>query len=776
MKKGKKNMRLSTKLLIVILLLSLLPLSISTYLNYKEAKKALEERAFEQLISIRDIKKMQIETYFSDLITDMKILKDNYLVKRGIENYEKAFKMGINSDEYKRVEAEFGEKLRKYKEINGYYDLFLITKSGDVVYTAAREQDFGTNLINGKYKDTPLAEAFNKGLYDITLIDFKYYEVNNEAAAFVSGPIKDENTGEVKGVVVFQIPIDEIDNIMHERSGLGETGETYIVGQDLFVRTDSRFSQQSTILKLKVETVAAKEAIEGKTNNKIIKDYRGIKVFSAYAPLNIKGVNWAILAEIDEKEVLANTKKLLNKTLIIFGISVIVVIFAALIFSRFIVNPIKHLMDLMSKAEKGDLTVKAKVSTGDEIEELANSFNNMIEGQRRVIEEVLDVSNQVGNSSEETSSASEEMASSAQNQSEAIGDLTDAMNEMSRAIGESASNVNEMANNINKINDLMQELGKTADDVAKSTEETVTTIVDVTNSLQQMNDSIELVASNSSDASREAQNTVKVANDGKKAVDNTIAEMDNVNRVMEDLREVVKGLGKAALQIGDIVEVIDDIAEQTNLLALNASIEAARAGEHGKGFAVVAAAIGDLAEKSGEATKDIAALIKKIQEEVENAVNTTDEGVKQVANGVNLVKNTGMALDKIFKAIENTNQLINEIAAKAEEQAKASKSIMEAVQKVNELSMRVSTSVEEQVASIEGVVEAVEKLNDLSQGVAGVAEEQSASSEEILATVENINVMTKEVASGSEEVAAAAENLAEQAKKLLEVVYRFKIS
>ncbi len=439
------------------------------------------------------------------------------------------------------------------------------------------------------------------------------------------------------------------------------------------------------------------------------------------------------------KEESANSITSINTsvTIIIIGllVSLLISVFIALYISKKIVSPVKEMQAIMEKAEQGDLTVIAKITTKDEIGQLAESFNKMLRAQRESILSTVQTASTV--------------QSSNQQQSRSMHELTITMDEMARSVTEVANNISDIATHMDNVSNSVGDLSKTIEDVAESATETSQTASDVTQSIVRIVESIEAIAEHSNTAKEEGNRTVEVTHQGKIVVDETIHEMNKIDTAMKSLLEAIQGLGKSSSQIGDIIKVIENIAEQTNLLALNASIEAARAGEHGKGFAVVASAISTLAEKSQDATKDITNLIKNIQENVIVAVDTTKDGVKQVENGVKMVNSTGQALDNIYTAVQSTVDLITEIASSTESQTQMSASISNGANKVNELSNQVSTAVEEQLATIEEIVKAVSNVSGLAQSVAGTSQQQSASSEEVFSTTQNAAELSKEMENGA---------------------------
>jgi methyl-accepting chemotaxis protein len=267
-----------------------------------ETVKVLRQKAFDQLRSVRTIKKGQIQAYFADRVADVQALSASPWVVEALEVFANV-PGRIQGWSWNRADQKYGGWFTRYMEEHGYIDLFLVSAGGDVVYTVEEASDLGENLKAGRLKDSPAGKAFQRGLEAPAIQDFEAYEPSGDVpAAFVSAPI--ETNGTVKGVVMVQLPIDHINAIMQERTGLGETGETYLVGADKLFRSDSRFVEESTILDPThlVDTAAMGKALKGKTGAEIIKDYQGTPVLSAYAPLDVPGLAWTILAEISVEE------------------------------------------------------------------------------------------------------------------------------------------------------------------------------------------------------------------------------------------------------------------------------------------------------------------------------------------------------------------------------------------------------------------------------------------------------------------------------------------
>lgn len=210
---------------------------------------------------------------------------------------------------YSAVHRELHPLARLFVVERGYYDFFLIDADGNVLYTVEKESDFATNLIDGEWKDTGLARVFRRALEHasrdtVAFSDFSRYPPSGDAPAMFAARAMTTEDGEVLGVFAMQLPTDRIQSIMHFTAGMGESGETYLVGTDLLMRSDSRFSKKSTILQSRVDTETVQIALKGESGARFTRDYRGVRVLSAYTFTDIDRIRWAVMAEIDEDEVL----------------------------------------------------------------------------------------------------------------------------------------------------------------------------------------------------------------------------------------------------------------------------------------------------------------------------------------------------------------------------------------------------------------------------------------------------------------------------------------
>jgi len=329
------------KLLVSLMALALIPLVLLAWITYKGASDALEKKAFDNLAAVQSIKSANIRNYFQNRIADMDVLVETVktlrekafnqlaavqeLKKKLIENYfaerlndinilaaspavgdalEAFAKVGgaVGGPEWKAAERIHGPFLVNFSENYGFYDIFLVSSEGKILYTAAQESDLGQNLKTGELKDSPAASAYTNGAKALSFQDFgEYGPAGGVPAAFISAPLKSATQ---TGVLMVQVSIDQINGVMQERTGLGQTGGTYLVGSDRLFRSDSVHVKESTVMNpaFAVDTVGVGEALAGRSGQGVVIDYRGEYVLSSWMPMNVAGVKWAMIAEMDVTE------------------------------------------------------------------------------------------------------------------------------------------------------------------------------------------------------------------------------------------------------------------------------------------------------------------------------------------------------------------------------------------------------------------------------------------------------------------------------------------
>lgn len=606
---------------------------------------------------------------------------------------------------YDRLHAEFHPIVRNYLREFGYYDIFLCDlETGDIVYSVYKELDFTTSLIDGPYAETNFGRAFRMAAQSdrpdaVFLVDYEPYLPSYEnAASFIAAPIFEGD--EKIGVAIFQMPIAKINQIMAERTGLGETGETYAVGPDNLFRSESRFLQElnvgSTIIndRLPVTTVAATLALQGESGTGIIDDYRGKKVLSSWAPITIydgtegggNSIRWALLSEIDYEEVtspITASGLARNAGLVVF-IGLILGLFFAFQFAKGITQQAESINDMLMQIGIGDFDARAEVVTNDELGDVAVALNAMCDNTLSLIQS-REEREQIEQSIFELVQEMEEIAE---------GDLTVTADVRDDITGPIAGTVNFMIGQlrelVKRVKSATSHLGESADEVREisvalsdNSSQQAERIVDTNDQIREITASIQSVAKKSQISAEVAEKAKQSAANGLQAVSDTVDGMQRIRNQVQETSKRIKRLGESSQEIGEIVQLIAEIADRTSILALNASIQAAMAGDAGQGFAVVAEEVERLAERSNDATKQIATLIKAIQTETSEAITDMEESTREVVEGSQLATQAGSTLYEIDNVSTQLAELISDVSKATDGQTGAARQIAETMAEIS---------------------------------------------------------------------------------------------
>jgi methyl-accepting chemotaxis protein len=279
-----------------------------------KAGSALSQQTFGHLESMREIKKDFLVAYFELLESQLRVLRDDPNTGRGIADFNRlASESGgdVTTPQWKAAAAGYDPHFKDILQDNQWHDMMLINTEGRIVYSVLRASDLGLVIPASGLKDSSLGDAFVQvKRRDTVLSDFApYAPARGTPTGFAMARVK-ADSGQTAGYVAFQIPLDKITRIMQERAGMGRTGETYLVGSDKLMRSDSYLASEihSVVASFadpatgKVDTKASRDALSGIADTRIIRDYRGGSVLSAYTPVQMGTTTWALIAEIDAAE------------------------------------------------------------------------------------------------------------------------------------------------------------------------------------------------------------------------------------------------------------------------------------------------------------------------------------------------------------------------------------------------------------------------------------------------------------------------------------------
>lgn len=498
-------------------------------------------------------------------------------------------------------DASGSEYYADFSNTYGYYDLFLINPDGEIFYTVAREADYQTNILNGPYADSNLGDAVREALAnrDVSFADFQPYAPSNDApAAFVAKPVLDPE-GEIQVVVALQLSDTDLNAVMQQRAGMGETGETYLVGDDFRMRSSTRDSNrnlaasfQGTVEENGVQSSTVRAAIAGQSETSTQANYANDTVLSSFAPLSVFGKTWALVAEIKLSETLQPIWFLLIVVVLLLLATILAVLRLSFVLSNSITTPLKRTGDaLQTIATQQDLTVQLDIYQRDEVGQMAEAMRQMVMNLSAALEHVNRSSAQVQSESESLAVASTELAEKASSQAAALEQVSATVNGMSEQTQQNRQNA--------------------------------TQATQVTEAMRRQ------------------------AREGGAHMQRFSSTMDEIQASTQDITQ--------------ITDVINEIAAQTRMLAINASIEAARAGVHGSGFAVVAQEVQKLAAQTAESVGQITELIGVSVQKVQGGRAVMEEARQSLEKIVSSSEETAEMMKSIQRAADEQSEGIRQI-------------------------------------------------------------------------------------------------------------------
>jgi methyl-accepting chemotaxis protein len=611
------------RMVTILLLVALGPLAIVGVLSFLSGQDALQEQSLGMLSSIRDIQRGAVADYLHNAVATATFLASYNRVQMGLE-YLRPLRGSERESSilYKRLSEFLGMFVQLYSG-DGYHDALLIRPDGLVVFTVKELADFGSNLKTGDLKDSVLTNVWEKVVESQKSVtsDFTIYSVSGAPALFVGVPVFTGKDKKFCGVFALRIGPERINAIMKLPGSAGKTAKTYLVGRDGLMRSQSKFVDESTVMKRRVNSASVKMALEGKSGIQIAPDYRGVPVLTSFCRVGIDrqkelgaDFDWAVLAEIDRREANQPAGTLARKILAIAAAVALVVVIVAFSLARGITGPITALAGIAGRVSKGDLTVQVADTKGaDEIAALVGSFRLMVKNLK----------GQIGWMLEGVSILSSEAS----------------------------------------------EISTTAAELAANTAETHSALTETTTTVEQVKQAAKLASEKAKNLAEMAQKAMKVSTEGKRATETTVERINQIKGQMESIGETVVKLDEHSRAIEDIIATVQDLAQQSNLLAVNASIEAARAGDQGKGFAVVASEIKTLADQSKEAIEQVSTIIENTRRWVNAVVMATEQGMKAVETGVKQSAVAGESISALSKSVELSSQAASVIEAASDQQS-----------------------------------------------------------------------------------------------------------
>lgn len=786
----------------------------------------------DQLSAIKEIKKTALENYLNEIISDLStISRTDKVVDAALDMIYIHKELKVTADKnipWKHPEAqEVYERYDPFFDIyvknKHYHDLFVLCRPhGHVMYTQAKESDTGENLSVGKYANSGLAKLWRRVVdtNKITIVDIEPYEPSGgQPILFVGAPILFE--GKTLGVVGIKIDSTQIQKIIGSRVGLGETGETYLVGSDKLMRSNSildpiHHSVSASFAdptRGRIETQSASFALAGQPGSLIGSNYLGDRVLSVYDSFKYRGLHWAIITEKHVDEVFASVYQLRNAIIIAtILITILTLGFLAIMIRGVVTAPLRQLEEGFKRLiNSSDTSIRLDVSRKDEVGSISTQFNrymdNIQEGINQdsaFIEEVKTLTDRV-----RMGDFSQTLHSNAS--AESLNELKTLLNDMVVNLQRSFTQMNTVFTQLSK-GDFKARMSGELQGEYRTAMESINYLGDsLQNMLQGLNRAVEAGMSGDLSTRLDVEQFEGNTQDIAAGLNRMLESFESIYRLIYAvMSEIASGNLEAHLdtelqgeydklaqsinimteKLRDAITIVDKNSvfitsglKEVNATALSlaqgASTQASNLEQTTASVKEIASSISQNAQNAKE-TDRIATKAAKMAQEGGEAVHQTVDIMQTIAGKINLIEDIAYQTNLLAlnAAIE---------AARAGEHGKGFAVVAVEVRKLAERSQQAAAEIgkitkdsvgisEKAGQLLDEIVPNIQKTAELVQEIAAVSEEQDTSIIQINAAMNELDKLTQSNASASEELASSSEMMSSRANDLIHSMKFFKLN
>lgn len=664
-----KKKSLKVKIFILFFVIIFISLSVLGTFSCIKTSNAMKKATEQEL--------RQINEKTAEIVNQAVTAVDGYVGILSL-NEELGDIVSENKNELEENFKQLAEIQKKHSEL--IESIYVTNIAGKSVFSSASITD-NTDLSDREYINKAL-----KGTKSYS--EILASKVTGQPILGVAYPLKVDD--KVVGAIVATIKFEKLTESLASVK-IGENGYAYMIDKNGLmvyhpnkekILKENIGQTTNSDLKALVDKMRAGKTDEGYYT------YEGIRKFVRFTPVG----EFILVVSANYDEYMEPVAAIKKSTIIIGIISLLASMMLGYIFvKRNIIKPIKHLEDLMIKAGDGNLLGRADIKTDDEIQTLGEYFNEMMDHQKHIIENIRKESEELAAASEEISASSEEISSSTE---------------------EITCSIEEVTNNAEQQNSSILETSKV---------------------LVQLSSLVQIAQNRANTARDNSQNTMNVAHEGRVKVEKTVEAIENINKVTSETAEILMVLNELSKKVNGISSTINNISNQTNLLALNAAIEAARAGEHGKGFTIVAEEVRKLSEQTTVGAKEIYTLVNEMVVQIDKAVKSMDIGKSAVDDGVNIANETDKSFINIISAVEQIAKDISLIVDVTRDEVASSDQIVKLIDSV-------ATITETTVAHSQSVLSSTEEQSAVIQNLAASSEQTSAMASNLNGLVEKFQI------------------------------------
>jgi len=665
------KLSLKVKISLLLFLIISIPLSISGLISYNSASGALQTTIEEELSDTTGFAAESVDAALkaanhylqiaskNDMLAGLTANPGNEALKRSAYQYISAFQQE-NSGQFETI------------IIAGLDGRALLTNNAESPDLSVNEREYFQKALTG-------SEAISGVIIS--------KDTNNPVVAVAQPLVSD---GRVAGVLIGTIVFESLTEAV-SKIKIGETGYAYMV------------DRTGLIVSHPVKEKILNESLDGTSNPQLngfvqqmkagetshgFYSYEGQYKFVTFQPAG----NWVVATTANYNEYMEPAINIRNNTLLITILCIVITLLGAyFLTTRSIISPIQKLEKAMAAAGDGDLTAHTSIRTGDELQELSESFNAMIDKQGGVIRRIREGSTLLTSMSEEMAASSEQISAS------------------------------------------IEEISSSTQEIASGAENSNNSVISASQVLVQLSSLVQLAQNKAAATFSNAKSTNQAAQDGRTRVINTVEAMDTIDSSTRETGNILESINEMSDQVSTITGTINDLARQTNLLALNAAIEAARAGEHGRGFSVVAGEVRKLSDESHSRANEISSLVNNMITKIGMAVASMQGASEAVTKGVAVVQETDHAFVHIIESVEMITDNVQEILDITQDEVATSDQIIKLIDFMG-------TTSEIAAANSESVASAIEEQAATVNNFVASAEEVSAMANELETLVENFRI------------------------------------
>ena len=741
---------LGMKLFVAVLALTGLSIALACFVAYLNFIRAIESSDQLQRAAVSTADAVDL-FLFENIKFAKEVASDDALVETAIRSAREAERLGItrlpDAEQTKILEERYKDTLvlrpdenannflREKRRIRGVIErMFFTDKYGLNVGMTGPTEDFVQS------DELWWQEAMKSGVY---LDDLKFDKPTGTFAIEICAAIVSKTGGAPVGVLKIKYNLQDVqDYISHFKQY--ETGYAFAVSSNgrIVVHPDPSMRNLELTEAMRKAGVTDASFLESGLASLTGDKESGTLYYNAINPKTgigeqriasfsktkrfidgnskLPGFGWTFVVDNSKDEVFAPAYKMLRSISVAGLLSFLIVGGIALVFAKSFSNKIEQLLSATEEVRAGNLDARVYITTHDELEKVAQGFNEMMDRLAEMVRNEKAQNERLLQTDHAMQRSLAEFLEIVSSVSE--GNLTKRGPERDGTLGKLVQSVNKMLDDFSLMLTEVKQIGLSvsssateilaaAEQIAVGSQRQADEITNTSSAVEEMAASMNQVSRNSEASADAARRALEMAEHGDKSVRDTSEAMSRIDSAVQQTSEKMRLLGVRSSEISEIIDLIDEIAAQTNLLALNAAIEAAHAGEAGLGFSVVADEIRKLAERSARATRDVGNLIKSIQNETSEALTAMEIGMKEVRGGSVLADQASNALRDISQAVRQSAELIEEISAASEEQARVTSNVAGAMQTISSITLETSAGAHETAQTIEGMVGLADRLN-----------------------------------------------------------------